>query len=165
MADIVRRGPGTGFVTGRWDPFGMMREMAGWDPFKELGRGMAPSFPAEFAPAFELKETKNAFILKADLPGVREEDLDVSVTGNRLTVSGKREAEKTDEGESYYAYERSYGSFARSFTIPEGCDTDQIDAELANGELKLVLPKRAEVQARKISLKGLKEKAAQKIKA
>ena len=166
MADIVRRGPGAGFGIGGWDPFEVMREVVGWDPFKEPGRrATAPSVPAEFSPAFELKETKDAYVVKADLPGVREEDLDISVAGNRLVVSGKRESEKTDEGETFYAYERTYGSFTRSFTIPEGIDVERIDGELKDGELRLVLPKTAEGQARRISLKGLKEKMGQKIKA
>lgn len=76
-----------------------------------------------FSAAFEVKETKEAFIFKADLPGIKAEDLDVVLTQNRLTIRGKREAEKSEKGETFYTFERSYGSFARSFTLPEGVDS------------------------------------------
>jgi len=88
-------------------------------------------------------------------PGVREEDLDISLTGNRLTVSGKREEEHREEDDRYYAYERSYGSFSRSFTLPEGGDVDHARADLSNGVLTVTLPKRPEVQPKKIEVKKL----------
>lgn len=77
----------------------------------------------------------------------------MTVTGNRLTVSGKREAEKEDKGERYYSYERSYGSFTRSFTLPEGADTDKLRASLEKGVLAITVPKKPEVQAKKIAVK------------
>jgi HSP20 family protein len=153
MAIIRRRDVAPGGVepSGEWNPFEMMRElMTTWDPFRELTRTMPAG--VEFIPSFELKERKDAFVLKADLPGVREDDLDVSLTGNRLTISGKREEEKKEEGDRYYTYERSYGSFSRSFTLPEGVDAEHIEAELKEGVLNLTIPKRPEVQPKKISL-------------
>jgi HSP20 family protein len=97
-----------------------------------------------------VKETKESFVFKADLPGIKEQDLEVTVAGNRLTVAGKREAEKEEKNETVYAYERSFGSFTRSFTLPEQADTDHIKAELKNGELTLVVPKTLASVAKRI---------------
>src|SRR4051794_19012487 len=91
------------------EPFRIMREMMGWDPFRQIAPLLQTSAPG-FAPAFEVKETKDSYVFKADLPGVKESDLEVTIVGNRLTLVGKREAEKEDKGESYYTYERLYGS-------------------------------------------------------
>jgi HSP20 family protein len=109
---------------------------------------------APLAPDFEIKETKDGFVFKADVPGVKEKDLEITMTGNRLSISGKREAEKEDSGDSYYARECSYGSFTRVFTLPEGTDgNDNIRAELAQGVLTLHLPKRPELQPKRIEVK------------
>ena len=149
-----------------WDPWRTMRSLLAWDPFRE----MAP-FPVfeeraiAFSPAFDVKETKDAYLFKADLPGVKEDDLDVSLTGNRLTVSGHREEEKRDEGDRYYAFERSYGTFSRSFTLPEGVDAEHANAELKDGVLTISVAKRPEVKPKKIEVakpttgKGEKAKA------
>jgi HSP20 family protein len=134
--------------------------MLRWDPFREMAPYWATSDVAAFQPAFEVKETKEAYVFKADLPGVKEQDLDITRTGNRLTVSGKREAEKEDKTDTYYAYERSYGSFARTFTLPDGIDADHVRADLQDGVLSLVVPKTPEAQPKKISLKNLFEKKA-----
>jgi len=136
------------------DPFALMQEMLRWDPFRELVR---PS-EATLAPAFEVKETKSSYVFKADLPGVKEEDIDVSLSGNRLTISGHRKEERRDEGDRYYAYERSYGSFSRSFTLPEGVDETAVEAEFKDGVLSVTVPKKAEHQPRRISLKGFRGK-------
>ena len=129
------------------DPFQMARELLSWDPFF-TGRQVSA-----FSPAFEVKETKDAFEFKADVPGVEAKDIDVKLTNNRLTVSGKREAEKSDKGETYYSYERSYGSFARSFTLPEGTNGEAIQADLKDGVLKIVLPKKPEAKPRQVQIK------------
>jgi HSP20 family protein len=83
---------------------------------------------------------------------VREEDLDISMTGNRLTIGGKREQDKIEDSERFYAYERAFGSFSRSFTLPDGCDADHVAADLKGGVLTLVVTKKPEVQPRRISL-------------
>ena len=88
----------------------------------------------------------------ADLPGVKEKDLDLSLTGNRLTVSGKREEEKKEEDERWFTYERSYGAFSRSFTLPDGVDTEHVGAELKEGVLRVSIPKKPELKPRKIEL-------------
>jgi HSP20 family protein len=124
-----------------------------WDPFQR----MAPLWPeaqtARFTPDFEVKETKEGFLFKADVPGIKEKDLEITMTGNRLTITGKREAEMEERTDTYYACERSYGSFTRSFTLPEGTGGDRIHAELNQGVLTLLLPKKPELQPRRIELK------------
>jgi HSP20 family protein len=141
-----------------WDPFRAAREFLRWDPFREMAPFGLATEGAVFSPAFEVKETKESYLFKADMPGVKEQDVDITRTGNRLTVTGKREAEKEDKSETYYAYERTYGSFTRSFTLPEGIDGDQIRADLKDGVLTLVVPKTPEAQPKKIGLKSFFEK-------
>jgi len=160
MANIVRRNEnerGISAPTSAWDPIRRMREMLSWDPFSTF-EGLSAA--TEWTPRFEVRETSDAWVFKADLPGVEEKDLDVTVNGNQLTIQGKREAESQQQGETYYTYERSFGSFARSFHLPEGVDVDHINAELRNGVLTLHVPKRDEVKPRKISvaLKGMVDK-------
>ena len=135
-----------------WDPFRVMRELMRWEPFSEMLPFAAGE--AVFAPAFEVKETKEAFVFKADLSGIQEKDLEVKLTQNRLSISGKREQEKSEKGETFYTYERSYGSFSRAFTLPEGVDGDNIKAELKEGVLTLTLPKRPEHQPKKIAIQS-----------
>jgi len=106
-----------------------------------------------FSPAFEVKETTDAFVLKADLPGVAESDLDIGVHNNVLTVSGTRSAEERKDGESYALYERQFGSFSRSFSLPDQADGERIEAKLESGVLTLTIGKKAEAKPRKIELK------------
>jgi len=131
-----------------------MQELMGFDPFETMSQLLSgrevPS--AGFLPAFDVKETKDSFVFKADLPGVEEKDIDVTLTGDRLVVSGKRESEKREENERYFAYERNFGSFSRAFTLPEGVDGEHIQAELKSGVLTLTLPKKPEVQPRRIAI-------------
>jgi len=155
MASLIRRSETSGMEPARiWDPLEMVRDLMQWDPFRELGTvtGRALSF----VPTFEVKETKDGYLFKADLPGVKEKDLDISLTANRLTVTGRREEEAKQEDERYYCYERSYGSFSRSFTLPEGVDADSVHAELKEGVLTLSISKKPEVKPRKIEVKAVK---------
>lgn len=158
MADLVRRTEREiePLRVLREDPFRLMREFLESTPL--LGRGFVP-MEGVFDPDFELKETKDSYIVRADVPGVKEDDIDISVTGTRVTINGKRESERREEGEQYHLYERSFGSFSRAFTMPDDVDLDRIDAKCENGVLTLAVPKKAESQPKKISLKGLKEKA------
>jgi HSP20 family protein len=157
MANLIRKGSSGSPAPSRgWDPFEMMRDLMRWDPFGELGT--AGGREGAFAPSFEVKETKDAYVFKADLPGIRESDLEINLTANRLTVSGKREEEQREEDERYYAYERSYGTFSRSFTLPEGVDPDHAAADLSNGVLTISLPKKPEVKPKKIEVKKLSPK-------
>jgi HSP20 family protein len=132
-----------------------MRALLTWDPFRE----MAPFAPAEastfsLSAAFDVKETKDAYLFKADVPGIYEKDLEVTLTGNRLTIAGKRDAEKEDRTDRYYAYERSYGAFTRSFTLPEGANVEALRASLEQGVLTVTVPKKPEVQPKKIALRS-----------
>ena len=143
------------------DPFSIVRGLLDWDPFSEMGL-LARGMPSEqgFIPRVEVKETKDAYVLRADLPGIKEADVEIAVTGNRITISGTREVEDVRENERYYTFEREYGTFARSFTLPDGADTEHVRAEMNNGVLTVTVPKKAEVQPRRISIEGQKESAA-----
>jgi HSP20 family protein len=131
------------------EPFRLMRDMLGWDPFREMTPIWSGDLPT-YAPAFEVKETKDAFEFKADVPGIKEADLEVTATGNQLAVTGKREAEKEQTEDKYYTYERSYGSFTRTFTLPDTADSAHIRAELKEGVLSVVVPKTAAAVGRRI---------------
>ena len=127
------------------DPFAFARELLSWDPFTQR--------PSAFAPAFEVKETADAYVVRADLPGVKQEDLDISVHNNVLSISGVRQAEERKEGESYFLYERQYGSFSRAFSLPDGADPEKVEASLTDGVLLLTVGKRVEAKPRKIALR------------
>lgn len=144
---LVRNTNGNGNRPTVRDPYSLARELLNWDPFFAARPALA------FAPAFEVKETNDSFVLKADLPGVEEKDLDVAVHNGVLTVSGSRQAEERKEGESYAIYERQYGSFSRSFALPDMADGDRIEAQLDNGVLTLTIAKKAEAKPRKIAIK------------
>lgn len=159
MANLIRRMDNESVqMPTAWEPFQLMRDLLAWDPFAEMMPSVARRQEAVFTPRFEVKETKDAYVFHADLPGIDDKDLEITLTGNRLTVSGKREAEHREENDRFYAYERSYGSFSRSFTLPDGIDVDHADAELKNGVLMVSIPKRPEHQPRKISLKSIGDK-------
>ncbi len=155
MAHIVRRPTPELVHLPYLDPLQIMRDLTGWDPFREITTSTPfVSRPSvAFAPQFEVKETKDAFIFKADLPGVEEKNIDVSLTGNRLSVSGLREEEDRSEGENFFAYERAFGSFTRAFTLPDGVDSEQVSADLKDGVLTLHIAKKPEHQPKKISIK------------
>ena len=142
----------------RWEPFRMMRDLMNWDPFREI-TPFFPQAPTGFAPSFEIKETKDAYLFKADLPGVKESDLEVTATGNRLTVSGKREAEKEEQTDTYYTCERTYGEFTRAFTLPEGVDMNSVHAELNQGVLTVAIKKAPEAQPKKIAVQSAAKKS------
>jgi len=141
------------------DPFRIIRDLVGSDPFA----GMVQAARTAFAPDIEIKETKDSYVFNIDLPGVREEDLEVSISGNRLTVSGKREEEEQREDERFFAYERSYGAFSRSFVMPEGADLDRLMAELRDGVLQISVPKKAEMQSRRVQIGGRKEASGKEL--
>jgi HSP20 family protein len=134
----------------RMDPFRMVREMF-QDPFGGMGLIGAESV---FRPNLDVTETNDAFVINVDLPGVEDDNIEVQVTGNRLTVSGQREAEETREGDRYVAIERAYGAFTRSFVLPDSADLDHVEAQLRNGVLEIKVPKRVEMKGRKVAIQG-----------
>lgn len=142
----------------RWEPFRVMRDLMAWDPFREMAP-FASQVPAGFVPSFEIKETKDGYLFKADVPGVKESDLDVTLTGNRLTIAGKRDSEKQEQTDTYYTYERSYGDFTRSFTLPEGVDMNSVRADLNQGVLTLSIKKTPEAQPKKIEVQSAAKKS------
>jgi len=134
-----------------------------WDPFADLNRvqrELEKNFfgprnrPADFAPAVDVHEDDESLVLRAELPGVKQEDIDIQVDGNVLTLKGERKLEQEQQNRRYHRIERSYGSFVRQFQIPTNIDGTAIDAQLADGILTLRLPKKAELKARKIEVKS-----------
>jgi HSP20 family protein len=148
-------------------PFDRMRDFMRWDPFQEMARmwpslepfGSAPGY----LPAFDVRETKDAYVFKADCPGFQRDAIDVKVTGNRLTICGQRIDDDSDESDTYYFCERSQGTFTRTFTLPEATDVEQVSAQLTDGVLTVQVPKSAAARSRSIPLQGGKSEG--KVKA
>ena len=142
-----------------------------WEPFRDLvsvqdrlnrifdeafsGTGRSDNERAlggSWAPAVDIFEHEGDLVLKAELPGVDPKDVDVHVENNVLTLRGERKLESEVKREQYHRVERAYGSFSRSFTLPNVVDTDKIKAEYKDGVLRVTLPKREEAKAKQISL-------------
>jgi HSP20 family protein len=109
---------------------------------------------AKFTPAVDIVETENAFVAKADLPGLTKDDIELSLEDGVLSISGERtfKHEEKGEGKSFRRIERAYGSFRRAFTLPQGVDVDKVEASFTDGVLTLTLPKTEIVKARKIAI-------------
>lgn len=103
-------------------------------------------------PAMDVVETDEHFVLRADLPGLSESDVKIEVEDNVLTVSGERKAEHEQRSEGYYRVERSFGSFSRSLTLPEGVDADSIQGSFNNGVLEVRIPKPEQHKPRKVQI-------------
>ncbi|MBK9036415.1 MAG: Hsp20/alpha crystallin family protein [Myxococcales bacterium] len=129
------------------DPFAMARDMFAWDLFGDQRPAV------NFAPSFEVKETPETYVVKADMPGVKEDNLDVSLHNGILAISGTREAEERKEGETYFLYERQYGAFSRSFSLPDTADAERVEAKLDGGVLTVTIGKRPEAKPKKIALR------------
>jgi HSP20 family protein len=133
------------------DPFRTIRDLLTWDPFSDVDVSLRPG-QGMFMPDIEIKETPEALVLKADLPGMKESEIDVSIAGNRLMISGRREEESRREDEQFYAFERQFGSFSRSFILPDTYNADDVKADLKDGVLTVIVPKRPGAQARHVPL-------------
>lgn len=137
------------------NPFRTLRQMM-MDPFRWLQIPALPELPAEagWNPDFEVRETDDAFVFKADMPGIPAEDVDISLDGNELRISGKREHEREHDEGRYHTYERAYGDFTRTFLLPDTADVDKVRSDLKDGVLSLVVPKKsgAAQQRRKIQI-------------
>ncbi len=140
-----------------------------WDPFREfstlqdrMNRLFRDSYGPEgreealttstFAPAVDVYEDEHNVSLKIEVPGIDEKDIDVRIENNTLTVHGERKFEKEEKEENYRRVERSYGSFTRSFTLPNTVDVEHVSANYDKGVLKIALPKKAEAKPKQIKV-------------
>ena len=130
------------------DPF-----FAQW-PFFRVPWGRTPREGMAWAPALEMYEKDNDFVVKAELPGVKKEDVDVSITGDTLTIKGQKKASKEVKEEDYYRCESHYGSFARSIVLPAAVDAKKIEATFDNGVLEIHMPKVKEAASTKVEIKA-----------
>lgn len=112
-----------------------------------------PAFALPF-PAVDINEDEKFFKVTAELPGMTDKDVDVSLSGNTLVIKGKKEEEKEQKEKGYYLSERSYGEFQRSFILPEGIDAEKIEASVSKGVLTVTVPKTAQAVAKKIEVKA-----------
>ena len=105
-----------------------------------------------FAPAFDISETDNELVIKAELPGIDPKAVDISLTGDRLTTKGEKKEETEEKGEDFHRVERSFGSFSRSFQLPCEVKEEEIKAEYKNGVLDLRLPKAEDVKRKTVKI-------------
>jgi HSP20 family protein len=110
------------------------------------------SMTAAWSPLVDVFEDQDGITLKVELPEVEAKDVDIQLEGNTLTLSGERKLEKSEQREGYHRIERTYGSFSRSFTLPEQVDSEHIAAESKDGVLRIHLPKKAETKPRQIKV-------------
>jgi HSP20 family protein len=149
-----------------WQPFRDLEEMGrNFEDF--FGRPFLPASWRRFspeemtwAPAIDVTEQEDKFLIKAELPGVKEEDIGISVSGNSLTIEGEKRTESETKKKGYYYSEATYGNFSRSMTIPSMVDANKIDAKFDNGILEITLPKIAESKPKKISIAAKKKQIA-----
>ena len=111
-----------------------------------------PRAPRPWSPAVDIYETENELVLKADVPDVDPKDIDVRVENQTLTISGERKFEQENASKGFHRIERSYGSFVRSFAVPNAFDTDKIDAGFKNGVLSVTLPKKETAKPRQVKV-------------
>lgn len=145
-----------------------MTVLTRWEPFREfatlqdrINRVFRDSYPgaqdeslttSSFAPAVDVYEDEHKVTLKIEVPGIDEKDIDVRVENNTLTVHGERKIEKEEKEENYRRVERQYGSFTRTFTLPQTVDTENVAANYDKGVLKISLPKKAEAKPKQIKV-------------
>lgn len=142
----------------RWDPFRELEDMS-----ERLNRVFSrPSLRnsgkenltvADWMPTVDISETEGEYLIKAELPEVRKEDVKVTVENGVLTLQGERRQEKEEKGKRFHRVERSYGSFVRSFTLPESVEESSVKAEYKDGVLNLHLPKSEKVKPKAIDVK------------
>jgi HSP20 family protein len=138
-----------------------------WDPIRELDslqndmnrlfdrffEGRAANGTARrWIPAMDLVETDDHLVLRGDLPGMTEDDVNIEIKDNVLTVSGERKAEREDKREGYHRVERAFGSFSRSLSLPAGVDADKVEANFDNGVLEVRIPKPAEAKPTRVEI-------------
>lgn len=118
----------------------------------------------EFAPPVDVYEDANKLTFKMEIPGIKQEDVDVRLDGNTLIISGQRNFEKEEKRESFRRLERQYGSFSRSFDLPASADRDRINANYDTGMLRIDIPKREEARGKQIQIGGGESKGGKEVK-
>jgi HSP20 family protein len=143
----------------KYDPFRELRSLQ--DEMTRLFTGVGPAaFGREdmvhggWNPSVDIFEENDNLVLEAELPGMKRDDFELSIENNVITLKGERKFEKKSEGENYHRVERSYGSFTRSFTLPQTVTAEGAKAEFNDGVLRVTLPKREETKARRIEVTG-----------
>ena len=142
----------------RWDPARELDTLQGemnrlFSSFFDAPRSGGNGAPARrWIPAMDLVETEDHFVLKADLPGVSESDVNIELESNVLTISGERKTEHEAKAEGYYRIERASGAFSRSLTLPEGIDAEAVTATFDSGVLEVRIPKPADTQPRRVQI-------------
>jgi len=142
---------------GNWNSLDQFRKEINqfFNPDNELDPNASSSssvVTSDWTPSVDVKETKDEFILHADIPGVDPKDIDVHMENGLLTIKGQRHSEKTDENKGYTRVERSFGQFYRRFSLPDTADAEKINAKSHNGVLTIHIPKHEKLQARKINV-------------
>jgi HSP20 family protein len=144
----------------RWDPFRELEEMSdrlnrvfSRPALRTTGNGKEHLTVADWMPTVDITETEGEYLIKAELPEVKKEDVKVTVENGVLTLQGERRQEKEEKGKKFHRVERSYGSFVRSFTLPESVDENGVKAEYKDGVLNLHLPKSEKVKPKAIEVK------------
>src|SRR5690349_6323478 len=144
----------------RWDPFKEMEELQGrlaklfsLGP-PRIGNGSKELITVtEWAPTVDITEDEKEYLVKADLPEVKKEDVKVTVEDDVLTITGERKVEKEDKGKKFHRLERAYGNFLRSFTLPPGAEGAKVSAEFKDGVLKVHLPKSEKAKTKTVEVK------------
>ena len=156
-------------VITRWDPFRELNTLQNRvnSLFQNYGRSNQEELTTSgsFVPAVDVYDDEHKVILKLEVPGVKQEDLDVQVENQTLTVRGQRTFEKEEKEENFQRIERRYGSFSRSFTLPNTIDTQSVKADYENGILKIELAKREEAKPKQIKVNIGSKKAIEGVKA
>jgi len=144
----------------RWDPFRELDElhdrlstMFGRAPVRKGSEKEEAMTVAEWAPLVDIVEEEKEYLIKAELPEVKREDVKVSVEEGVLTVSGERKFEKEEKGKKYHRIERAYGRYARSFTLPDDADPSKVTAEFKDGVLRVRLPKSEKAKPKSVEIK------------
>ena len=136
-----------------------------WNAFNDMFNdefwGRPTAGPRNYVPSVDISEDENSYLVSADVPGMKPEDIDIQVENNVLTIRGERKYETQGKQQGYRRVERHYGQFQRSFALPEGVNPDAIEANVANGMLTLRVPKPATALPKKVKINvgGLAEKA------
>jgi HSP20 family protein len=149
-SDTTSSATAQGSVHRGLDPFSMVENLLGWDPWhSERNTGLRASL---FYPRVDVCESESGYLFRADLPGIREENLDISLAGNMLTLSGHRDADYQVNSDRYHVAERTHGQFSRSFALPDGADAESVKADLVDGVLTVRIAKKPDLQPRKVAI-------------